>query len=161
MRFLRLSVVPILLNLPSCLHISLVVLFICFGNAVDAMESQPDNPAQTIAVESQTTYQGTCQQLILAGDNLKPSCGKSIVVLIMTNGSVSITVEQEGDDIGLFGTEVGQGTFAIHGAFLHSRDNVPLQGNCIISADNSSSNIECHLVDAQGSPWEIQFKSKP
>lgn len=160
MYFLRLLPAFASLGLLPRLLIPLLLLFVCFANAVDAVESQPANPTQTIAVESQTTYQGTCQHLVLAGDNLKSSCGESIVVLIMTNGSVSITVEQQGDDLGLFGTEVGQGTFAIHGAFLHSRDNVPLQGNCIISANNSSPSIECHLVDAQGLLWEIQFKSK-
>jgi hypothetical protein len=132
-----------------------------FGSVGNAVESQPINSAQTIVVESQTTYQGNCQHLILAGNNRKSTCGESIVVLTMSNGSVSITVEQQGDDLGLFGTQVGQGTYSIHGAFLNGKDNVPLQGNCILSSASDAPRIECHLVDEQGSPWDIQFKSKP
>lgn len=124
-----------------------------------ADESQSLDPG-LISVKSQTTYDGSCTKLLLAGEDLTSSCGTSLVVIGMTNGSVSITIQQFNSDLGLFGSEINQDHYSIHGAFVHGTDNIPLQGNCeLITSMDDASNIMCHMTDNQGNPWEIQFNS--
>lgn len=146
----------------SCSNLFCFVLLLIAYPLAHAEEALPDVSSQQITLESQHSYQGACNKLVIAGSDQTGVCGQSLVIITMTNGSVSITIQQSNQDLGLFGAETNANLYSIYGAFVNGTDNIPLQGSCEqVSMINNDSVLVCAMTDEQGSPWEIQFTIIP
>jgi hypothetical protein len=82
-------------------------------------------------VALQNAYEGVCDRLIFAGNDEILACGINLVVITMTNGSVSITHQHVNSDLSLYGAELNHAVFSICGAFVRGTENVPLQGGSL------------------------------
>ena len=139
---------------------ALLVLFV--SPLVWSDEGEPSDPGFSITFESQQSYSGTCSKLVVRGNDQTNACGQSLVIVTMTNGSASFTIQQGSQDLGLFGSSANSNVYAIHGAFVNGTDNIPLQGSCEkVAMINSDFVFTCTMTDEQGAPWEIEFNVTP
>ncbi|ACE86018.1 hypothetical protein [Cellvibrio japonicus] len=157
MCFLPVSGIPEL-SLRTLLVLGALLAFSHIGYAD---ENQLDSPGQSITLESQQSYEGTCSKLVIAGDDYTSACGTSLVVLTMSNGSVSITLQRGDQFLGLYGAQAHRHYYNIHGAMVSETDALPLQGYCeMIIAMNGSSALICQMTDETAAPWEIRFAER-
>lgn len=148
----------VLFKVSTSFALTSALILLITSQLVWSEDAEPSDPGFSITVESQQSYEGACNKLIVAGNDQTGVCGQSLVIVIMTNGSVSITLQQGNQDLGLFGAETNANLYSIYGAFVNGTDNIPLQGSCEqVSMINSDPVLTCAMTDEQGSPWEIQF----